>query len=207
MAAKESPNRRPECPAQSRRPSGIRHRFRQHDDQGGVGEPRRPDRVLGLFQEHGRPDWRGAERIEKVLRSPESGRRRPADCFGLLHRLRGRADQGGFRPGLVDGGNASALHSRQEDMPGSGFHPRYRRPGHESHVHRRRGPEPDRAERSLLVGLRLVHRDLCQLLGLHRLRVRPKSGLSQSSLRLGNPLHGLHELQDQASLARRGGRS
>ena len=207
MAAKESPNRRPERPAQSRRPTGLRHRFRKHDHQGGVSEPRRPDRVLGLFQEHGRPDRSGAKRPEEVRRSPEGIRLGPADCFRMLHGVRGGTDQGGFRAGLLDGGNASALHSRQEDMPGSGFHPRHRRTGHESHVHRRRGPEPDRAERSLLLWLRIVHRDLCQLLGVHRIRVRRKSGLSQSSLRLGNPLHGFHELQDQASLARRGGGS
>ena len=120
----------------------------------------------------------------------------------LLYRLRRRTYQGGFRPRQRHYRNNGArkssclTHARRE------FYPGHRRTGHEGYLRGERGCGAHGTQRGVQFGLRNIHPDLCQQHGLFCRRFCSTRLPVEGSLRPGNPLHRLHELEGEAGAQR-----
>ena len=141
------------------------HRCRLHHHQSSSGGRGRFSALPFLQQQQRKPPGH-SHRFHKRDQSPAAGNGK--DRLFLLHRLRRGPFKGGLSPGRGRGGDHLPLLCRSLLRSGGGLYSGHRRPGHEMHPHQRRNRGQRPAQRSLFLRLRLLHRDLCQILKLQR---------------------------------------
>ena len=130
-----------------------------------VGEDGSP--ALQLLQQqqrkhHWRPPSAPSRRSKEML--PENAHIARSCSTGYGEALiKGRPDAGRGR-----GGDHFPLLRSCILRPGCRLYPGHRRPGHEVHPHQEPYRRQRPAKRGLLLRLRLLHRDLCQVLKLYR---------------------------------------
>lgn len=183
-----------------------RHRFGIDNDQDRGHRPRPPSPFLVLRAQRGQSRRRSRERpaatVGEVRRSglPCRHMRR------MLHRLRRGPHTCGIPPRLRHNRDHSALYRRTPDNARRVVHTRHRRPGHQGHIRRPRRADPHGDKRSMLVGVRIVYRDLRQEPRIYGCRLCRAGMYGRIPVRPGHALHRLHELEGSSRCCARGPR-